>query len=559
MREWLRETHGTQCELLRHFLRRFFDSELISAPDHASAALIAVFSMCAPWFQLVIGPLKQKYVHLSSLPVPGPYRDAVRADELWLITLMMSLIGLLTAFRWQALFPDLRDYRTLGALPLRARQIFAAKLMALLIVAAAALLILNAIPSTGFPALSAGRWALPGPRVKAYAVASMAASGFFFFSLIALQGLLLNLLRPRAFGGVTGYLQGSLVASMLGLIVMSFSIQPQITNVVIRPEWSRWLPPVWFLGLCQTESGDPDAIMRELAHRAVVAFFAAAGIALITYLVSYHRHRTLLMEGAAGPAKDRRPSALLGWWMREPRQQAVAGFMMQTLARSSHHRMILMGYGGLAFAVLFSGLLGMGSLVGHERVAASGFIYYHVVALVFLLIGARHLFSLPTELKANWLFQVTEGEGRAAWLRAVDRFVLCCGALVMAAPLLLEVRWLGWRGAGEAVLTCALGLLAYDWFFSSWNKLPFTCSYLPGKTPGWILALQFFAVITLVPVLNAVLLATLYHALAFVPVLLVVVTAWTRVHALRREGWSDLQLKYEELPDPVVHGLNLLR
>ena len=57
MREWLRETHSPRFELLRHFLRRFFDSELITAPGHASAALIAVVSLCLPWFQLLIGPL----------------------------------------------------------------------------------------------------------------------------------------------------------------------------------------------------------------------------------------------------------------------------------------------------------------------------------------------------------------------------------------------------------------------------------------------------------------------------------------------------------------------
>ena len=376
MREWLRETHGAQFELLRHFLLRFFDSELVTAPGQTSVALIAVFSMCAPWFQLVIGPLKQKYTYLSSLPLPGPYREAVRADELWLITLMMSLIGLLTAIKWQALFPDLRDYRTLGALPLRARQIFAAKLMALLILAAAALMVLNAIPATGFPALSAGRWAFSGPRIKAYALASTAACAFFFFGMVALQGVLLNLLRPRAFGRVTGYLQGGLVGLMLGLIVMSFSIHPRITNAVIQPSWSCWLPPVWFLGLCQSRSGDPDPVMAALAHRAAIALFAAIALALLTYGASYHRHRTLLMEGAAGAAKERRSSALLGWLVRDPRQQAVAGFMMQTLARSSHHRMILMGYGGLAFAVLLSGLLGMGNFVGQERLAASGFIYF---------------------------------------------------------------------------------------------------------------------------------------------------------------------------------------
>jgi hypothetical protein len=45
----------------------------------------------------------------------------------------------------------------------------------------------------------------------------------------------------------------------------------------------------------------------------------------------------------------------------------------------------------------------------------------------------------------------------------------------------------------------------------------------------------------------------------FVPVLAALIAAWTRARALRREGWSDLRLKYGELPDRAVHGLNLLR
>ena len=562
MREWLKETHGTQFELFRHFLLRFFDSDLVTAPGHASAGLIAVVSLCLPWFQLMIAPLKLKYAHLSSLPVPGPYREAVRADELWLITLMMALIGLLTACKWQALFPDLRDYRALGALPLRARHIFVAKLLALLLVAAAALAVLNLIPCAGFPALSAGRWAFqaaPGLRIKAYAEASIAACGFFFFGLVALQGVLLNLLRPRAFGRVTGYLQGLLVALMLGLIVMSFSIEPQVARAVIQPAWSRWLPPVWFVGLCQHLSADPDPRMHALAGRAALSLAVAITLALLTYAVSYHRHRTVLVEGTAGPAKDHRFGDVLGWFIADPREHAVAGFISQTLSRSGHHRTILMGYGGLAFAVLLSGELGMGNWVGQGRAAASAFIYFHVIAMWFLLIGARHLFSIPIEWKANWLFQITEGEGRAAWLRAFERLLLFTGTLLVTLPLPFEIRSLGWRGSAEAALSGALGLCAYEWGFSTWNKLPFTCSHFPGKTPGWMRALQFFGVILLVPLLNAAVLATLYNPVILGVVLIGLAAAWTRMRALRVGGWHDLRLQYEEMPEPAVNGLNLPR
>src|SRR5207253_11332804 len=168
----------------------------------------------------------------------------------------------------------------------------------------------------------------------------------------------------------------------------------------------------------------------------------------------------------------------------------------------------------------------------------------------FLPVCARHLFSVTTELRANWMFQITEGEGRGAWRDATDRFVLLWGvALSLATPLPLELRLLGWRGLAEAVLFLAMGLLTYEVVFFSWEKRPFTCSHLPGKTPMWVRALQFFGLIALAPVLHAMLLATLNNRIAFLIVLAVMTAAWARVHVMRRLSGGELRLKYEESPD----------
>jgi hypothetical protein len=563
MKEWLRETHGPGFELLRHFLRRFFDNDLIRTPGQISKLWIGAFPVFFQWFFLLVGPLRSKYATLSGLAVPGPYREAVRADELWLITLMMSAVGLLIAIKWQFLFPDIRDYRALAAMPLSPRKIFGAKLAALLLVATAALVTLNFLPCVGFPVLSASRWAIQSSlsaRAVAHAVASLAACSFFFFGLISLQGVLLNLFRPRAYGRLSGNLQGLLVAAMLVLIVASFSIQPQITNFVVQPAWARWLPPVWFLGLYQTLAGDPDPAMHALAQRALVAVAIVLPLAFLTYLVSYSRHRTLLLEGTVRLARERRSGGFLfRWLVPNPRQQAVLGFMMKTLTRSGSHRVIIMGYGGLGFAIVLAGVIAMRGLVEQPRLVAASFVYFHLIALLLLLIGVRHVFSLPMELPANWIFQITEGEGRRMWLSAVDRFVLFWGAaLIFVIPFPLEVRLLGWRAVEEAGLFLVLGLFAYECVFSSWEKLPFTCSHLPGKTPiGMVLA--FFGLVAMVSLLQSLLLAVLYNGAVFVTLWAVLLGVWVYIHGVRRQGWDEQRLKYDEAPEPAVYGLNLLQ
>ena len=564
MTRWLRETHGTLFELYRHFLLGFFDSDLITATGQTTTALIGAISILLPCTVMFVQPLKFKYTHFSSLPVPGPYREVLRADELWMITLLMSIIGMLTAIKWQSLFPGLRDYRALASLPLRAGQVFMAKWMSLFSVATIVLVALIAGPGLVLPMVSAGRWAINpsiGSRFAVHAAACAAGSYFFFFGLIALQGVLLNLLRPRLFTRVTAYLQGFLLALMLVLGVLSFSIQPQIANAAVRPEWARWLPPVWFLGLHQAMLGDPDPVMQALAHTARAALGIAFGLALSVYLISYRRHRALLVEGAAMKLHNRRwPAAFLEWLIPNPRQQAVLVFIVKTLAGSSQHRMILMGYGGFGLAILLSGIIGMRELVEPDRVVPAYFVYTHVIMLIFLLIGLRHLFAMPTELLANWTFRITELEGRRQWMRAVDRLVLVSGAVVMLAiPFPVEVRLLGWRAVAESVLFALFGLLCYEWAFSSWEKLPFTCSYLPGKTPAWILASQFLGLLTLLPIVSAIMLACLYNRAGFLVVLAVLFAAWLRIRAMRKETWGEVSLRYEESPDPAIHGLDLLK
>ena len=43
------------------------------------------------------------------------------------------------------------------------------------------------------------------------------------------------------------------------------------------------------------------------------------------------------------------------------------------------------------------------------------------------ILALRYLFTLPVTLRANWMFQTADAEGREAWLAAVQRFIIGFG------------------------------------------------------------------------------------------------------------------------------------
>ena len=64
MREWLGETHGAGFELFRHFLVRFFDSDMVTTPGQWTKVLIGAFSLLVPVFMMVVPSLAHKYAYL---------------------------------------------------------------------------------------------------------------------------------------------------------------------------------------------------------------------------------------------------------------------------------------------------------------------------------------------------------------------------------------------------------------------------------------------------------------------------------------------------------------
>jgi hypothetical protein len=165
----LQETHGTVFELIRHFLARMFDSELFSTQGQWRTVAIGAFAMLVPAGLLLFGNNDQlgsiahpenafRLRHLAGLASPEPFRAAALANELAMLTALFAITGLIALLEWQSLYPSRRDYLALAGLPIRSRQIFAARFAAVLLFSTGIVVTVNLLPALIVPLQLSNRW-----------------------------------------------------------------------------------------------------------------------------------------------------------------------------------------------------------------------------------------------------------------------------------------------------------------------------------------------------------------------------------------------------------------
>lgn len=341
----------------------------------------------------------------------------------------------------------------------------------------------------GEPAFSLEPVTVPpaGPirSLAAYWVAIIAAGTFLFCAVLGLQGVASQALPRRWYLRASAFLQ----MAVFCLLVTGYFLQRMPASVLVRGAehgWLQWIPSYWFVGLYQQLSGSLHPALAPFAHRAWVALGVAICVTGAAYASSYLRTLRRIVE-----EPDLAPAVRSGWLPRLSGsfQSAIAQFSIRSLLRSRQHRMIFAFYlgAGIAFALLFvnapaeiSGLQEAGpwKAASIELLAAS------VVLTGFWVRGARVVFGLPLDLRANWIFRAAPfGAGRqclSGWRRAIYTVSVAPAVAVSAAVLF----WVWpWRVAATHVMVLALmGIILAEFSFDGVQKIPFTCSWLPGRT-----------------------------------------------------------------------------
>ncbi len=473
------DDEGDQFRVLfRTFLRGLFENDLVPATvDLRQSALwlAAVFMIPPAVFALVLSLSYGSWMTDDEL--------ALRAvpQKLYFIGYSMAVVGFVTVLVWDRLFPDRRDAIMLGSLPIRPRNIVVARLAALVAVVVGFAIAVN-LPGTVLFSLVAGSY-LPFEAFLRYPVAhfiaTTAAGLLVFLALAALQACIALVLPERLLRRVPLLAQLLFVIVLIewlafapGLLARLAAIDPDATSEALAAAdgpyqfvgltTSRvgiWLPPVWFLGLYEVIWGfDPEAF-RRLAGTGVLALAATLSIATLACGAVFRRVVRHALEtppdaprrtGPVSRAATRLAHATL---LRHPLEQAIVAFAARSLARSRLHRLLAAAYVGLGLAFVVGSFL----MTEIDDKAA----YLNGSRKAMWLLGALPIAGVTFPVYAVWWGPVTALEHTAFWL-------LMSGCLT-------------------ELLLCRF------------HKVPFACSYVPGKAnlkylwPVYALALTAYA------------------------------------------------------------------
>ena len=342
---------------------------------------------------------------------------------------------------------------------------------------------------SGKPALSLTPISVPpaGPLRSffAYWIAMLAAGVFTFCCVLALQGFSALLLPRRWSLRASAFLQ----LAVFCLLVSGYFLQRSPVTVLVigsRQPWLSWIPSYWFVGLYQQLSGSLHPALEAFASRAWIGLAVAVGATAAAYAASYFRTLRKIVE---------EPDIVAGFrsgWL--PRfgglfETAIVQFSMRSLLRSRQHRMIFSFYLGVGFAcaILFLNapqeLSGPGA-GGPWDPLSIPLLASTIMLMGFWVVGARTVFSLPLDLRANWIFRMMPFRAGRQCLKARRRALIALSvapACALSAAVLFPL-W-PWRPAAAHLTVLAfLGIILAEFSFDSAQKIPFTCSYLPGKS-----------------------------------------------------------------------------
>ena len=478
------------AHLTRHFFDALFDFGFLSreGADAFIRLLLGIIAVIFSFGLLLTRLYMGKYAAIRAAPDAGPYLQALAADTTLAFGLPMWIAAFITVLISHSLVPDETDFRVLMPLPVTRAFVFGTKLLALVIFCGIFIgaSLIAVTPLVGLISSSRHAPNLPPVALAAFWIVGTMSSACSVLAMIAINGLL-TLLVPRSrVHAVTASMRSVLLVALMLALPFVFALPADAERLAAQSHEMYFVPPAWFLGVERLMFGGADAYTAQLARIGLTVLSTAVAVSFGSYVVLYQRFDRIMRRSLH--VARRLPRMRLPF-PANPRRTAIADFTHATLRRSGLHQGVLLGVTSCGVALALNRLVDP-QVIGWLR--GLGTARFDVVLAImgapWLLmfaagLAARTAIALPLEQRANWIFRMTESEAtRVAQLRPVVRLMR---QVTVGLPLLLmaPLEWglFGPRAIFALGANAACGLLWVEVLLRGWRKIPFTCSYMPGK------------------------------------------------------------------------------
>jgi len=382
----------------------------------------------------------------------------------------------------------------------------------------------------------------------------------------------MTVLGHRIFNLVSVYIRSLMMIALVFL--MSFFLFriieiPRLfpSLAVLKQNNSPFLylfPPMWFVGLYETLLGNKDPLFHALAKRAVPAVILPLIAFFLISAIGYRKYLKKMREVKRGKTHLRRmreglKESFNAIFLKNPIQRALFYFFGNTIKKSNLHRMRLASYmvvaAGIVLILLATRTTPLGNLGNFDRTLLS----IPFVLSFFLVLGIRATSNIPIAIEANWIFRLREIADKRQYLIGFKKGIVFFMILPLFVVLFVFYTFLwGWM---FTLFFCLYGFvvssLLVEIVFVSHRKIPFACSYLPGKGKMhifWIVYL--FSLISYVSIMSLVAYKLLLNPSDFIYFFAIVAILFIIIRFVQnRLLLHKADIIYEEEPEPVLMTL----
>lgn len=249
--------------------------------------------------------------------------------------------------------------------------------------------------------------------------------------------------------------------------------------------------------------GHHSVVFSTLSKTAYAAVAISGVVSILSYTISY---RSSMLKGfqSAGIASYPISGIRKIWsWvlhktvLKGTIERASFHFVAQTIFRRQEHMLYWGSFVMMGIAFIYADCCAIGNgNISDPSQRLSVLLSFALTMSFFILVGLRFAFSIPADLNANWIFRIIDKQQLERYYRGVYKFML--GAiniplLIIFAPCYL-MAWGPRLVVCHIIYVSILSLILIELLLFRYIKLPFTCSYLPGKTnivllwPAYVLA-----------------------------------------------------------------------